>query len=150
MRITGSTASKVPKKEATDPKKFLNSHLYSKFSGNSATEHGSMCEGAARKAYQNLCEQVDIMKKIRGFVLVLMALWGLTKLLIKTPFNKDVPSFLASGKYDVSTATGTPVLLPNGKNGYSSQVQIMMECAGRSTCDLLVWVVTITYSLLPK
>ncbi|CAM4568373.1 unnamed protein product [Leuciscus chuanchicus] len=40
LRLTASTAKRVPKRSTTDPQKCLNEHLYPTFTGNTATQHG--------------------------------------------------------------------------------------------------------------
>ncbi|XDV28633.1 hypothetical protein PO909_031866 [Leuciscus waleckii] len=49
LRITASTASKVPQRETTDPAKFLTEHLYPKFKGSVATRYGKESEGLAKE-----------------------------------------------------------------------------------------------------
>lgn len=45
LRITVSTAKRVPKRPTTNPKKFLNEHFYPAFKGNTATKYGKENEG---------------------------------------------------------------------------------------------------------
>ncbi|XP_016105082.1 uncharacterized protein [Sinocyclocheilus grahami] len=49
LRITASTASKVPQRETTDPVKFFNEHLYPKFQISVATRYGKESEGLAKE-----------------------------------------------------------------------------------------------------
>ena len=48
LRITASTASKVPQRETTDPAKFLAEHLYPRFQGSVATRYGKESEELAK------------------------------------------------------------------------------------------------------
>ncbi|CAJ1069778.1 uncharacterized protein LOC125296826 [Xyrichtys novacula] len=49
VRITASTARKVPIRSTTSPEKFLSEHLYPTFHGNAATHHGAVSEEHARQ-----------------------------------------------------------------------------------------------------
>ena len=146
IRLSGSRVSKVPKRESTDPKNFLEDHLYGEFRGNEATHHGNMCEPLAREAYMKDHDEVQVC----GVVIHKEEPWlcaspdglcGLNKIIeIKAPFNDNVPEVLSSGKYDVETDdSGNARLKVKGKNGYYYQVQVTMECTERSVCDFLVW-----------
>lgn len=47
LRLTASTAKKVPKRSTTNPQKFLNEHLHPTFTGNTATKYGKENEDIA-------------------------------------------------------------------------------------------------------
>lgn len=53
LRITASTASKVPKRKTTSPFNFMNNHLFGKFKGNLHTARGNYGEEEARRWYTN-------------------------------------------------------------------------------------------------
>lgn len=48
VRIPASKLNAVPKTQRADPYKFVNNHLYTRFKGNSATEHGKLSEPKAK------------------------------------------------------------------------------------------------------
>lgn len=47
LRLTASTAKKVPKRQTTNPHKFLSEHLHPSFTGNTATRYGKESEEKA-------------------------------------------------------------------------------------------------------
>ncbi len=54
LRITASTATKVPQHKTTDPAKFLNEQLYPKFQGSVATRYGKESEGIAKEPIREM------------------------------------------------------------------------------------------------
>ena len=54
LKITSSVAKSVPKRDTTDPKKWISSHLYGSLKGNSATRYGTENESKARSIYEDI------------------------------------------------------------------------------------------------
>lgn len=71
LRLTASTAKKVPKRPTTNPAKFLSEHLYPTFMGNTATKAGQVNE---EKAIQMQEERGHSVER-KGFVLHLDYPW---------------------------------------------------------------------------
>ena len=65
VRLTASTAKKVPVRPTTSPDKFLADHLHPTFHGNSATHHGTVSEEVARRSLMDQGFNIDM----RGLVL---------------------------------------------------------------------------------
>lgn len=131
LRLTASTAKRVPKRSTTDPKKFLNEHLYPTFTGNTATQHGKENEINVTTLMESRGHTVEK----RGLVVHPDHPWlgaspdGIldsTQLLeIKCPFKSSMSlaEFLQRPNGDIKRIGDEQYLiLPKGKDGYYLQV----------------------------
>ncbi len=131
LRITASTAKRVPKRPTTNPKKFLNEYFYPAFKSNTATKYGKENEGNIIQLLKSRGHAVER----RGLVIHPEHPWlaaspdailDSTKLLeIKCPFksSKSLTQFLNRPNGDIrSLGEGQYVILPDGKHGYHLQV----------------------------
>ncbi len=131
LRITASTAKRVPKRPTTNPKKILNEHFYPAFKGNTATKYGKENEDNIIQLLKSRGHAVER----RGLVIHPEHPWlaaspdGIldsTKLLeIKCPFKSSMSltQFLNRPNGDIrSLGDGQYVILPDGKDGYYLQV----------------------------
>lgn len=136
LRITASTAKKVPKRSTTDPRKFLKEHLYPTFTGNTATQHGKENEIKVITLMESRGHTVEK----RGLVVHPDYPWlgaspdGIldsTQLLeIKCPFQScmSLTEFLGRPNGDIKRLGDEQYLiLPKGKNGYYLQVNKMFS-----------------------
>ncbi len=64
LRITASSANKVPVRASKNPKSFVREHLFPRFHGNSATRHSQENEKVARA----WIESCDFLVEKRGAV----------------------------------------------------------------------------------
>lgn len=147
LRITASTAKKVPIRG--NPQTFIREHLYPRFHGNAATNHGLESEASAIQ----WLESSGFTVSHRGTVVCGSEPWlsaspdgvlNLHELLeIKSPLLKcdeSLEDLFRSQRYDVRMVDGIPQLQPNGPRGFYLQVQLGMFCTGLRSCKLLVWV----------
>ncbi len=131
LRLTASTAKRVPKRSTTNPQKFLNEHLHPTFTGNTATKYVKENE---EKAIQLMEAQGHTVER-RGLVLCPDHPWfgaspdGIlysTQLLeIKCPLksNTSLAEFLSEPNGDIRCLEdGRYLILPNGPHGYYLQV----------------------------
>lgn len=131
LRLTASTAKRVPRKNTTDPQKFLTEHFYPTFKGNTATLHGQKCEKLAIQAMEARGYTVER----KGLVVCSHEPWlgaspdGILDskelLEIKSPLKNgtSVKDFLCRPKCDIQCLSdGQYSILPNGQNGYYHQV----------------------------
>lgn len=131
LRLTASTAKRVPKRNTTDPKKIVNEHLYPTFTGNTATKHGKENEVHVI----TLLESRGHVVENRGLVVHPDYPWlgaspdgilDATQLLeIKCPFKSStsLTEFLNRPNGDIkSLDDGQYLVRPNGKDGYYLQV----------------------------
>ncbi|XP_063073553.1 uncharacterized protein LOC134464036 [Engraulis encrasicolus] len=151
VRITASTAKKVPIRLTTAPEKFLSEHLHPSFRGNAATRQGAEGEEVARDHLETLGNRIEC----KGLVVCKMEPWlaaspdGVinkdTLLEIKTPVmgNKSMDEFLATKGCEITTvANGDRVeylIASNGQKGYYMQVQLGMYCTGLQHAKLVIW-----------
>jgi putative phage-type endonuclease len=147
LRITASTACKIPKRPTTKPDKFIDNHVYSTFQGTAATKHGTDCEPLARKYFEHEYNKVVGRS---GVVICCHNFWlcaspdGLVDedaiIEIKCPFRQCIKDLVVSNKYDVKEdVNGNNYVDPRGKNGYYTQVQLTMYCTQRMLCYFVVW-----------
>ena len=132
LRLTGSTAHKVPSRPTTNPVNFLREQMYPSFRGNHATEHGKRSKP---KALQALLE-MGYTVCCQGTVVSTTEPWlsaspdgiinGDTILEVKCPllqgqeqFNKKLRT---DGLCDVAVTGGRTVLQKKGRRGYYMQV----------------------------
>lgn len=148
VRITASTASKVPQRETTDPAKFLSEHLYPKFQGSVATRYGKESEGLAKEQIRERgCIVMD-----RGLVLCAGDPWlaaspdGIinNKLLeVKCPITlsacTSLNDALTATNQDIRVEGGQYIVNPKGPRGYYRQLQLGMHCLGLKTSCLVIW-----------
>lgn len=131
LRLTASTAKRVPKRSTTDPQKFLNEHLYPTFTGNTATQYGKENEVNVTTLLESRGHTVEK----RGLVVHPDHPWlgaspdgilDLTQLLeIKCPFKSSMSlaEFLGRPNGDIKIlGDGQYLILPKGKDGYYLQV----------------------------
>ncbi|XP_073702954.1 uncharacterized protein [Garra rufa] len=149
LRITASSAKKVPFRVSTKPDNFLREHLFPRFHGNSATRYGQENEELARAWIESTGYAVEK----RGMVVSCKEPWlsaspdgilNSSELLeVKCPFlckNSTHLAELYSSKIsDLKMVDGIPQLQPKGSRGYYQQVQLGMFCTGLEKCKLLVW-----------
>ena len=147
IRITATTAAKVPMRDTTDPHKFMCSHLYPTFRGNTATNHGLETEPLA------LCwmESFGNVKKELGIQLCRAEPWlsaspdGILDdsilIEVKSPnmSGEEAMRKLERGEVvsSVSLIDGRYVL--NEKSPYFKQVQLTMLCTGLQDCKFVVF-----------
>jgi hypothetical protein len=147
IRITASTANKVPKRSTTNPDKFIREHLFPKFQGNRATRHGQVEEVHAKQFY---AEHFNVNIQDKGSVMRDDNKWlsaspdgiveGQEILEVKCPDTNDLDLLIAGGKYDVKKdAKGTFFLDPKGTRGYYVQIQLTMYCCNSKKAKLLIW-----------
>lgn len=135
VRITGSSAKRVPLRATTNPEKFVREHPYPTFRGNAATQHGKVSEPRA-------IHTQDVGFKIlpKRTIVCQNEPWlsgspdGVTDdgvlVEIKCPLIKnDVPvqhfeDRFATRFCDVILQDGKAVLEENGPRGYCMQVQL--------------------------
>lgn len=146
LRITSSTAKKVPVRETTSAEHFLREQLYPSFRGNYATEHGRTSEP---KALQTLQEMGFVISP-KGTVVSLDEPWlsgspdGVTAcgalVEVKCPVlqGKDI-NFENTKVCDIVFVQGKPELQQRGARGYYMQVQLTMFCTGLRKCVFCVW-----------
>ena len=131
LRLTASTAKRVPKRPTTDPKKFLNEHLYPTFIGNAATKYGRDNEANVIE----LLEDRGHVVERRGLVVHPEHDWlgaspdgiiDATQLLeIKCPFKSSttLSDFLSRPNGDIKALDdGQYLMRTNGQYGYYVQV----------------------------
>ena len=131
LRLTASTAKRVPRRSTTNPKKFLSEHIYPTFTGNTATKYGNENED---KAIQVMEAQGHNVER-RGLVVCPDHPWfgaspdgilNSTQLLeIKCPLKSamSLTEFLSRPNGDIRfLKDGQYLILPNGQNGYYLQV----------------------------
>lgn len=131
LRLTASTAKRVPKRSTTNPQKFLSEHLHPTFTGNTATKYGKENE---EKAIELMEAQGHTVER-RGLVLCPDHPWfgaspdGIldsTQLLeIKCPLKSStsLAEFLSQPTGDIRCLEdGSYFILPNGPRGYYLQV----------------------------
>ena len=130
LRLTASTAKRVPKKHTTDPNKFLNEHIYPTFTGNAATKHGKDNEA---NVIQHLVSRGHVVER-RGLVVPPDHPWlgaspdgildGTTLLEIKCPYKSaSLSDFFSRPNCDIKPLDdGQFQMRTNGKDGYYLQV----------------------------
>lgn len=133
LRLTASTAKKVPKRLKTDPEKFIREHLYPTFMGNTATRAGQAYE---EKAIQMLEERGNSVER-KGLILHPEHPWfgaspdGVLNqkqlVEVKSP-QGSLTEFLQRPRGDVRPLHDGPMdggqfhLALNGQGGYYQQV----------------------------
>ncbi|CAJ1071402.1 uncharacterized protein LOC125296826 [Xyrichtys novacula] len=148
VRITASTARKVPIRSTTSPEKFLSEHLYPTFHGNAATRHGAVSEEHARQFLNTQGHTIEN----KGLVVCPAKPWlaaspdGVMNkemlLEIKSPVlgKKSLREALATKNAEVTPlADGHYLLASNGPKGYYMQVQLGMHCTGLPRALLVIW-----------
>lgn len=148
LRITASTASKVPQRHTTDPVKFITNHLYPKFKGNVSTKYGMASEKFAKEDIKG--RGCVILEK--GLVVCAHDPWlaaspdGViddTLLEVKCPITlRDCSSLndaITEANLDVGIVDGRYIINPKGSQGYYRQVQLGMHCLGLQKACLVIW-----------
>lgn len=149
LRITASTAHKVPVKETTSSENFIREHIHPKFVGNKFTKHGQECEVVAKQYL--VAEGFSLSEQ--GLFVSLEENWlsaspdgilnGDTVLEVKSPVPtmawSTLDELFSSGKYDVAKENDNLVLKVKGNRGFYMQVQLTMFCTGLRKCKLLIW-----------
>lgn len=149
IRITASSAKKVPVRAGTNSNKFLCEHMYPTFRGNYATNYGKEKELTAC----NQLKEQGINITHNGTVVSVEEPWlsaspdgtidSCELLEIKCPVpNKNHHSFIdqLSQKFsDVKVVDGQLELQKTGSRGYYMQVQLGMFCTGLKTARLMIW-----------
>ena len=147
VRITASTAKKVPVRPTTKPDKFLSGHLHPTFHGNTATRHGTESEEVARQSLQD--QGLSIERKglvlCPGEPLLAASPDGIidtdTLLEIKSPVvGKDMTFRDALARNsDIDLVNAEYQVSRKGSRGYYMQVQMGMHCTGLGKAMLLLW-----------
>lgn len=149
IRITASSAKRVPVRATTNPEKFMREHLFPTFRGNAATKYGSEKEAIAR----SLLVEKGLQVSHSGIRVSLTEPWlsaspdgvvnGMELLEIKCPVPKNTNTSLSDhftmNNSDIKVVDGKPELQRNGVRGYYRQIQLGMFCTGLRMAKLLVW-----------
>lgn len=150
IRITASSAKKVPKRQQTCPSKFLQNHIYPVFSGNTNTRHGQESEGKCLKCLR----EERLVVECHGTVVSRIEPWlsaspdgiltesqQLLEIKCPVPSEKwDTLESLFRQKYDVAySGDGNLFLSPTGSRGYYTQVQLTLYCTNLQRCLFVVW-----------
>lgn len=149
LRLTASSAKKVPSKASTNPDKFLAEHLYPSFRGNYATNYGKENEVVAC----NTLKEQGMSIIHRGLVVSVQEPWlsaspdgvidSSVLLEIKCPVPNKLYSTLldrlTQNGSDVKLIDGVPQLQKTGARGYYMQVQLGMFCTGLRMAKLFIW-----------
>ena len=148
VRITASTARKVPVRSTTAPDKFLSEHLHPTFHGNAATSHGAEGEEHARQFLKSQGHTIES----KGLVVCPAEPWLAASpdgvidndmlLEIKSPVlgKKSLTEALATRTSEITPlANGQYLLASNGPKGYYMQVQLGMHCTGLQHALLVIW-----------
>lgn len=145
LRLTTSTAKKVPKRITTDPAKFISEHLYPTFMGKTATKTGQAHE---EKAIQMQEERGNTVER-KGLILHSDHPWfgaspdgvlNQTQLLeVKSP-QGSLAAFLQQPRRDVRPLHDGPqdggqfLLVHNGQGRYYQQVSQSIHTAKTHYC----------------
>jgi len=145
LRITASSAFQIPKRQATDPSRFLTNHVFGKFTGNADTARGQYGEKEAKAWYEGV---IGSRINVVGTVVKPTEPWlsaspdGLlgidTILEIKCPDPDKFDRYLEQKSYEIYKNM-------NGEYGvrktkaYYLQVQLCMYCLNRKMCTLLLY-----------
>lgn len=149
IRITASSAVKVPIKETTNATSFIREHLHPKFVGNKYTKYGLEQEPIAI----NFLKTIGLDVQNKGMFISADENWlsaspdGIincdTLLEIKSPFPtnwSNLDEFIANGKYDViKNIDNTYELKVKGSRGFYMQIQLTLYCSELKKCKLLIW-----------
>ena len=75
LRIPAPSVNKVPKTNKANPQNFVTNHLYPRFKGNTATQHGKMSESVARENFEKKfdihvqkCSTCTFINKVEPFL----------------------------------------------------------------------------------
>ena len=150
IRITGSTAHKVPVRDTTNPDNFIREQLYPTFVGNRFTEHGNSGEIKAkamlRENGMDISDSGTVVSSSNPWLSVspdgIINMNSENVLLeIKCPIveTDSLQTYFASGKYDVVRVDDTNRLKPKGPRGYYLQVQLTLHVCNLRKCYFLVW-----------
>ena len=154
LRITSSAAASVPKRQDTDPAKWIKNYLDPAFRGNAATAHGQQHEHIAREQFEketgsHIFQAGLIVRPEESWLGA--SLDGRidedTILEIKCPTpqkmskHKSLAELFNSRTYDVRTNDKGEYFLRQtaAANGMYMQVQVAMYCAKASKCKFMVW-----------
>lgn len=145
VRIPASVANKVPKTSKANPQNFVTNHLYPRFKGNNATQHGKVSEPIAKEIFE---KKFDLEVKNCGTVInkdepFLSASPDGTidddmLLEIKCPV-KSIDELLNNKSYDICKENDTITVNKSGRNGYYTQIQMQLFCTRKSTCKYFTW-----------
>ncbi|XP_071144096.1 uncharacterized protein [Mytilus edulis] len=150
IRITASSASKVPIKETTDCTNFIREHLHPKFIGNKFTKHGQEGETAA-KGYlltngHRVIEKGTYVSSERNWLSAspdgILNDDTLLEIKCTVPSAKwtTLNELFTGQKYDVQmNNNGILVLKVKGNRGFFLQIQLTMFCTELRKCKLLIW-----------
>ncbi|XP_030840542.1 uncharacterized protein LOC105446123 [Strongylocentrotus purpuratus] len=154
LRITSSSAASVPKRQETDPSKWIKNHLDPTFRGNAATIHGQQHEDIARKQFEEETgchvDQVGLLVRPEDSWLGASLDGRIDEhsiLEIKCPTMqrlskyKSLSGLFASGTYDIRRRENGENYLRQtaAASGYYMQVQVAMYCAKATMCKFMVW-----------
>ncbi len=147
IRLTASSAKKVPVHAATSSDKFLCEHIYLSFHGNYATNYGKESEV---KACRQLKEQgMNITHK--GTVVSVQEPWlsaspdgvidtcVLLEIKCPVPTQLSLTDQLTQTCSDIKLVDGELQLQKTGSRGYYIQIQLTMFCTGLKSATLLIW-----------
>ncbi|CAG2205622.1 unnamed protein product [Mytilus edulis] len=149
LRITASSATKVPSKVTTDATSFIREHLHPKFTGNKYTRHGTQQEPVAKEHLRSL-ENTIIDT---GMYVSTEEQWlssspdgilnGDTLFEVKCPVPTKwniLEELINGGKYDViKTPDGHYQIKVKGSRGYYMQIQLTIYCTGLRKGKLYMW-----------
>lgn len=154
IRITGSSAHKVPVRDTTNSDNFLREHMYPSFTGNKFTRHGQEGEILAKQQLRSSGWHIEDTGTIVSFEepwlsvspdgIVTNANGSKCLLEIKYPILKNdqsLDSLFTIGKYDVvkSLQNGTLYVKHNSSRGYYLQMQLTLHVTHMQLCKLVIW-----------
>lgn len=154
IRITGSSANKVPIRDTTNSDNFIREHLYPSFKGNKFTKHGQEGEILAKQQLRSSGLHIEDAGTIVSFEEpwlsvspdgIITGVDGSQCLLeIKCPILKDdqtLDSLFTVGRYDVvkSLENGTMYVKHNSSRGYYLQIQLTLHVTHMQLCKLVIW-----------
>lgn len=147
IRLTASSAKKVPVHAATKSDTFLCEHIYPSFRGNYATNYGK--ENEVRACFQLKEQGMNITHK--GTVVSVQEPWlsaspdgvidscVLLEIKCPVPTQLSLTDQLTQKCSDITLLDGELQLQKTGSRGYYMQVQLTMFCIGLKSATLLIW-----------
>ncbi|CAI5685839.1 unnamed protein product [Oreochromis niloticus] len=147
IRLTASSAKKVPVRATTKNDKFLSEHMYPSFRGNYETNYGK--ENEVRACHQLKEQGMNI--RHMGSVISIQEPWlsaspdGVIDSDVLLEIKCPVPTYpslteqLTQKCSDIKLVDGELQLQKTGSRGYYMQVQLTMFCTGLKTATLVIW-----------
>lgn len=147
IRLTASSAKKVPVRASTKSDKFLCEHIYPSFRGNYETNYGK--ENEVRACNQLKERGMNITHK--GTVVSIQEPWlsaspdgvidsdVLLGIKCPVPTHPSLTEQLTQKCSDIKLVDGELQLQKTGSRGYYMRVQLTMFCTGLKTTTLVIW-----------